>query len=98
MIAKILTVCGPYKFAITEENKMNFKRDTDYNEAEIDRLISWIKTLKIPGKAEMLHTLKKLKPYARIRPLKDSPESSLFTILNRIGYLDESEELCSENE
>ena len=77
---------------------MNFKRDTDYNEVEIDRLISWIKTLKVPGKVEMLRTLTKLKPYARVRPLKDLPETSLFTILNRIGYLDESEELCLENE
>lgn len=77
---------------------MNFKRDTDYDEVEIDRLISWIKTLKVPGKVEMLRTLKRLKPYARVRPLKDLPETSLFTILNRIGYLDESEELCLENE
>ena len=41
---------------------MIFKRGTGYDEAEIDRLISWIKILKISGKAEMLHTLKKLNP------------------------------------
>ena len=77
---------------------MKFERGISYGETEIDQLIAWIKTLTVSGKSEMLHTLKKLKPYARVRPLKDVPETSLFTILNRIGYLDESEELCLENE
>ena len=77
---------------------MKFERGISYDETEIDQLIAWIKTLTVFGKSEMLHTLKKLKPYARVRPLKDLPETSLFAILNRISYLDESEELCLENE
>ena len=77
---------------------MKFERGISYGETEIDQLIAWIKTLTVSGKSEMLHTLKKLKPYSRVRPLKDASGTSLFTILNRISYLDESEELCSQNE
>ena len=73
-----------------------FKREEPYTDVEIDELISWVKTLKVPGKVEILRTLKTLRGYAKTKALKDAPGTSLFTILNRISYMDDSEEVSDD--
>ena len=72
---------------------ITFKREEPYTDVEIEELISWVEDLRIPGKAEILRTLKTLRGYAKTRALKDAPGTSLFIILNKISYIDDYEEI-----